>query len=97
MSTPKKTEEFYNKLREQLRQTSSWPSEYLYKFIVPTEASKIKQVEDLFDNVGAVIRTKESGKGTYTSISINLQMKDPDAVIAKYKEVAHHVEGVISL
>ena len=97
MSTPKKTEEFYNKLREQLRQTSTWPSEYLYKFIVPTEASKIKQVEDLFDNVGAVIRTKESGKGTYTSISINLQMKDPDAVIAKYKEVAHQVEGVISL
>jgi putative lipoic acid-binding regulatory protein len=97
MSTPKKTEEFYNKLREQLSQTSTWPTEYLYKFIVPTEAGKIKQIEDLFDNLGAVINTKESGKGTYTSISVNLQMKDPDAVITKYKEVADQVEGVISL
>ena len=45
MSTPKKTEEFYNKLREQLTQTATWPAEYLYKFIVPTEASKIKQTD----------------------------------------------------
>ncbi|WP_040281008.1 YbeD family protein [Psychroserpens damuponensis] len=97
MSTSKKTEEFYKKLKEQLTETATWPSEYLYKFIVPSEASKIKTIEDLFDNLGAVISTKESGKGTYTSISINLQMKDPDAVITKYKEVADQVEGVISL
>ena len=97
MKPEKKTEEFYNKLRDQLRQTASWPSEYLYKFIVPSDVKKIKQIEDLFDNMGAVISTKESGKGTYTSVSINLQMKDPDAVITKYKEVADQVEGVISL
>ncbi|MFT5848857.1 MAG: putative lipoic acid-binding regulatory protein [Psychroserpens sp.] len=97
MSSKKKTDEFYNKLREQLQETATWPTEYLYKFIVPTSASKINTIEDLFDNLGAVITTKESGKGTYTSISINLVMKDPDAVITKYKEVADQVEGVISL
>ncbi|WP_033962193.1 DUF493 family protein [Psychroserpens jangbogonensis] len=97
MSTDKKTEEFYNNLRSQLFETTSWPSEYLYKFIVPTDQSKINQIEDLFNNLGAVITTKESGKGTYTSVSINVDMKDPDAVITKYKEVAEKVEGVISL
>ncbi|MEH6538314.1 MAG: DUF493 family protein [Psychroserpens sp.] len=97
MSPEKKSEEFYKKLRVQLHETASWPSEYLYKFIVPTDANKIKQIEDLFDNLGAVITTKESGKGTYTSVSVNLQMKDPDAVTDKYKEVAEKVEGVISL
>ncbi len=97
MSSDKKTEEFYKKLRSQLYETSSWPSEYLYKFIVPTEQSKINQIEGLFNNLGAVITTKESGKGTYTSVSINVDMKDPDAVILKYKEVAEKVEGVISL
>ncbi|MCD2259712.1 DUF493 family protein [Psychroserpens luteolus] len=97
MSPQKKSEEFYKKLRGQLYETTSWPSEYLYKFIVPSDANKIKQIEDLFNNLGAVITTKESGKGTYTSVSVNLQMKDPDAVIAKYKEVANSVEGVISL
>ena len=97
MSTDKKTEEFYNNLRSQLFETTSWPSEYLYKFIVPTDQSKINQIEDLFNNLGAVITTRESGKGTYTSVSINVDMKDPDAVITKYKEVAEKVEGVISL
>lgn len=97
MSSDKKTEEFYKKLRSQLYETASWPSEYLYKFIVPTDQKKINQIEDLFNNLGAVITTKESGKGTYTSVSVNVDMKDPDAVIAKYKEVAENVEGVISL
>jgi len=97
MSSEKKTEEFYKKLRSQLFETTSWPSEFLYKFIVPTEQSKINQIEGLFNNLGAVITTKESDKGTYTSVSINVDMKNPDAVIAKYKEVAKKVEGVISL
>ena len=97
MSSYQNPEEFYKKLKGQLYETSSWPSEYLYKFIIPTAADKIKQIEDLFDNLGAVINTIESKNGKYTSVSINVQMEDPDAVILKYKEVALHVEGVISL
>ncbi len=97
MNTPEKSEEFYNKLREQLYDTALWPSEYLYKFIVKTDTKKIAEVEALFDNLGAVIQTVASKNGKYTSISINVRMKDPDAVIAKYKEVAENIEGVISL
>ena len=97
MSASEKPEEFYNKLREQLYDTASWPSEYLYKFIVKSDSKKIAEVEALFNNLGAVINTTESKNGNYTSISINVLMKDPDAVIAKYKEVAENVEGVISL
>ena len=47
--------------------------------------------------MGAVIKTTESKNGKYTSISVNLLMRNPDAVIEKYKEVAEKVEGVISL
>ena len=97
MDPENKSEAFYKKLREQLYETSSWPTEYLYKFIVPTDNDKIKKIEDLFDNLGAVITTTESKNGKYTSVSINVPMKDPDAVISKYKEVASNVEGVISL
>lgn len=91
-----KTEEFYIRLKEELATTSSWPSEYLYKFIVPTDATKIKDVESAFDNMGAVIKTKPSKNGTYTSISVNVRMMDPDAVIGKYIEVST-IEGIISL
>lgn len=97
MDSSKKTDEFYNKLKAQLYDTSLWPSEYLYKFIVTTKGSGVKDIEDLFDNLGAVITTNESKNGKYTSVSINVRMKNPEAVIIKYKEVAENVEGVISL
>ncbi len=90
------TDEFYNRLREKLLENTDWPSNYLYKFIVPTDEVRIQQVHKIFDNTGAVIESKKSKKGTYTSISIMVQMQDPDAVIEKYKEVSI-VEGVISL
>lgn len=97
MSTPPNSEEFYKKLKAQLYDTALWPSEYLYKFIVITNIEKIALVEALFNNMGAVIHTKESKNGKYTSISVNVLMRNPDAVIDKYKEVAEKVEGVISL
>ena len=96
MSTDKNSDEFYAKLKGRLEETTNWPAEYLYKFIVPSDADKINQIEQIFDKMGAVISTKASSNGTYTSVSINLRMKNPDAVIAKYREVAV-VEGVISL
>ncbi|MEP3836708.1 MAG: DUF493 family protein [Algibacter sp.] len=97
MSTPPNSEEFYKKLKSQLQDTSLWPTEYLYKFIVISDKEKIEQIETIFNYLGAVIETKESKNGKYTSVSINVTMKNPDAVINKYKEVAEKVEGVISL
>lgn len=97
MSGAKDQEEFYIKLRAQLQDTSMWPSEYLYKFIVPTKSNQVKTIDEIFDNMGAVITTRKSKKGTYISVSVNVRMKNPDTVIEKYKEVAAKVEGVISL
>ncbi|MBC2846181.1 DUF493 family protein [Winogradskyella flava] len=97
MDNSKKTEEFYVKLKAQLQDTTLWPSEYLYKFIVISETAKIDEIKTLFNHLGAVIQTRPSKNGKYTSVSINVRMKNPDAVILKYKEVAKNVEGVISL
>ncbi len=97
MSATPNQDEFYKKLKTQLLDTALWPSEYLYKFIVKTNVSEIKKIGGLFNNMGAVITTKESKNGKYTSISINVRMKNPDAVISKYKEVAEKIDGVISL
>ena len=97
MSDKQKEEEFYNKLRVQLEDSTSWPSPYLYKFIVKTDIEKIKAIEAIFNHLGAVIKTTESKRGTYTSVSINVVMDDPDAVISKYIEVSKKIEGVISL
>jgi len=97
MNNSPNPEEFYKKLKAQLYDTSKWPSEYLYKFIVKSDNHKIAEIEALFDNIGAVINTIESKNGKYTSVSVNVLMKNPEAVIEKYKEVTENVEGVISL
>lgn len=95
---PKKNNaEFYTNLESKLAKTSDWPTAYLYKFIVPTSQAKIKKLVDIFDNLGAVIKTKQSSKGKFTSVSIHLNMKSPQDVITKYKEVGDKIEGVISL
>ncbi|HUH47015.1 MAG TPA: DUF493 family protein [Arenibacter sp.] len=91
-----RADEFYKRLKEQLTSNNKWPSDYLYKFIVPTHVEKIKQIQDIFDNTGAVIESKKSKNGKYTSLSITVNLENPDAVIQKYKEVGE-VEGVISL
>ncbi|MFD1064376.1 DUF493 family protein [Winogradskyella litorisediminis] len=97
MNSSEKSEAFYKKLKTQLQDTTLWPAEYLYKFIVPTTPSQVIEIGDIFNNLGAVINTKESKNGKYTSVSVNVKMKNPDAVIAKYKEVAQKIENVISL
>ena len=97
MSSSPNAEESYKKLKDQLKETTTWPSEYLYKFILKTDVHKIETLESLFNDVGAVIHTTKSKNGKYTSISINLIMKTPEAVVSKYIEVTNTIEGVISL
>jgi len=87
---------FYKKLKTKLIESTTFPSKYLYKFIVPTDEIKIKQVEDLFDFTGAIINKKASKTGRFTSISIHIIMKSADAIIEKYL-AAEKIEGIISL
>jgi putative lipoic acid-binding regulatory protein len=92
----KKTEEFYERLKVELDLSNTWPAEYLFKFIVPTDKEKILKVEAAFDCMGAVIKTTKSKTGKFTSISIDVQMKDAQEIIDKYIELST-VEGIISL
>lgn len=96
MDNSQKSEAFYKRLKEQLKVDTTWPAPYMYKFIVPANLEKVAEIEAIFDEIDATIRTRDSSKGTYTSVSIKVNMDSPDAVIEKYLEVSK-VEGVISL
>lgn len=87
---------FYKKLKEQLDETTEFPSDYLYKFIVSSEGNKVQEVQDLFNNRGAVINTKKSRTGKYISVSIVINLASSEEVISYYKE-AEKIEGIISL
>lgn len=92
-----KTIEFYKRLKEELNSVNkTWPSKYLYKFIVPTDSDKIAAVEKAFDRMGAVIDTRQSKTGKFTSVSVDVVMDNADSIINKYQEVST-IEGIISL
>lgn len=87
---------FYEKLKTQLEDTTNFPSDYLYKFIVPSSGNQLQEVQQKFDNVGAVITTKKSKTGKYISVSIVLKLNSAEQVISYYRKV-ENIEGIISL
>ena len=89
--------EFYTRLKEEIEKSvNKWPTEYLYKFIVPSLPENIQMMNKIFDGMGAVIDTKLSKSGTYTSFSISISMPNADAIIQKYQEVSV-IKGIVSL
>ena len=91
-----KASEFYDKLKKSLDETTTFPSDYMYKFIIPASEEKFKNIESIFDNMGAVINSKPSKTGKYDSLTILVKMKSSDDIIEKYIKVSK-IEGVISL
>lgn len=89
-------EAFYIKLKGQLEDTTTFPTKYLFKFIVPTDENQAEEVKEVFNNGGAVIKTKQSKTGKYNSLSIFLNVKNAQEVIAYYKR-ADVIKGIISL
>lgn len=88
--------DFYKKLKFSLEETTTFPTDYMFKFIVPADQDGFKTIEKIFDNLGAVIKSKPSKTGKYVSLTILVKMKTADAIIEKYKEVSI-IEGIVSL
>lgn len=87
---------FYERLKKELEETTSFPSKYLFKFIVPNVEERVKDVELLFDHTGAVIQTKPSKNGNYIAVSIEVEMVTADLIIEKYQQAAL-IPGIVSL
>ncbi len=92
----KNTDAFYERLKVELDNNTTWPDIYLFKFIVPNIDDNVLRVEDAFNCMGAVIKTTQSRTGKYTSISIDVTVKDAQEIIDKYKEVST-IKGIVSL
>jgi len=89
------TEEDLEKLRLKLLETTSFPTVYMFKLIVPSENRTIALVENLFE-AGTDILTKESRKGKYTSITAKQVVISAEEIIEVYKK-ASAIKGVMML
>ncbi len=87
---------FYEKLEAQLNDTTSFPADYMYKFIVPTINNQVEDVQNIFNKGGAIIKTKKSKTGKYSSVSIVINLSSAKEVISYYKQ-AETIKGIISL
>lgn len=85
----------FDKLREQLNLQVSWPTIYMFKFIVPADNRKIALVESKFSDE-AVITQNQSSSGKYVSITVKEVMLSADSIIEKYKEM-YGIEGLMAL
>ena len=89
-------EEFYKSLKEKLENQHDFPEDYLFKFIIPTDQSKLTEIYKVFDGIRFTLGNRESKNGKYTACNINAFVLDADQVVNIYKEVAK-IEGVILL
>ena len=85
----------FDSLKERLEE-ASYPSVYMFKFIVKSDLNKIAQIESLFHPEKAEIIRKESSKGAFISLSIKEVMMSADEIIAVYQK-ASTIKGVITL
>lgn len=91
-----KTEGFYQKLQVQLDDTTSFPADYMYKFIVPTDENQVEEVHHIFKETKASITVKESKTGKYHSVSVVINVSSSEEIISYYKQ-GGKIKGIISL
>lgn len=92
LPSPNDSQEWWSRFQDLLDDQTEWPTDYLFKFIVPRP-----ELEDLKSALGEESpRVRASSKGNYVSVTIERKMTSSDEVIAVYQSVAE-VEGVIAL
>ncbi len=87
------TEADLENFRKKLLETTSFPTVYMFKLIVPSENRTIALVENIFE-ADTDIHTKESDKGKYTSITAKQVVVNVDEIIEVYKK-ASAIKGVM--
>lgn len=85
-------EQWIASFQEKLNQHYAWPALYVFKFIVPK--GQEDEVKRLF--LTHTSTEKQSSKGNYTSLTIQMMMPSSDAVIDIYRQ-ASSIKGLIAL
>jgi putative lipoic acid-binding regulatory protein len=70
----------------------TWPASYLFKFIVTQD--QVENITSLF--TAGEVSVRESSKGKYVSVSIQIEMPSSDEIIHIYEKAAT-IPGVIAL
>jgi uncharacterized protein len=89
-------EQFWAKFSADLETQYHFPAEYIYKFILPSDAEKLATLKEIFSHKDALFSYRESSSGKYTSITITA-MHDSAQEVIDYYLLAVQIEGIKSL
>lgn len=79
-----------------MKEETTFPSKYLFKFIVKNNEQLILEVLNLFEDMGANFKKTPSKNNNFMSISVSVYVLSANEIIDKYKQ-AEGIEGIISL
>ena len=96
MNSKENPDDFYERFQQQLEESQNWPGPYMFKFIVKSNSHQIVKLKDLFNNPTYGVSLVNSSKNKFQSLTITIEMKSPQQVIAIYKKASEY-EGVIIL
>lgn len=85
----------YQKFRQQLLDSTIWPTLYMFKFIIPNNQQKLDAVKQLFDS-NTKFSYKTSRDIRFIGITVKQTMQTPDQVLDIYSK-AQKIEGLIAL
>ncbi len=86
------TDKDLKNLKELLEKNYQWPSNYVFKFIVPQD--KVPNVEALFPT--HTFSLKKSSKGRFVGMTVDITLDSPEVVVAIYQK-ASLIPGLISI
>lgn len=90
------TDDFYRQFKEKLELTHTFPTDYLFKYIVPAEQSIIAKLHSIFETPEASISTRDSKNGKYTCMTIKVPVNDAEDVVIYYRQTSG-IEGIMTL
>lgn len=88
-------QEKYSKLRQQLIESSTWPTLYMFKFVIPNTEDRLEAIKNLFP-AQTKFAYKTSKDIKFIGITVKKTMNSADDVIAIYSK-AQQIEGAIVL
>jgi putative lipoic acid-binding regulatory protein len=89
------TEKDLESFKAKLIETTTFPTVYMFKFIVEADNRKIALVENLFDEEAEIL-TKQSANGKYISITSKQVAVSVEEILEVYKKAAE-IKGIMFL
>jgi len=85
----------FEQFKQKIEQEHTFPTVYMFKFIVPADNKKLALVEALFTEESE-LHQKESSNGKYISITSKQVVISADEIINIYQK-AMKIEGLMAL